>query len=127
MSDPSAPPNGHQAPVITIDEPVEETARLLRALQAALLTHPFATRAAIRVLVAEGRAFAETEEGRLWRTRLDRSNAMRTARTLWEGLAYPLVADGLPTSLPTVALDDLFAAVSAGGAEAALARAFTGR
>ena len=85
MNDPAAPPDATQPPVITIAEPVEETARLLRSLQAALLMHPFAARAAIRVLVAEGRAFAETEEGRRWRERLDRSSAMRTARTLWEG------------------------------------------
>ena len=136
MSDPTPRANAADAgdagdasrpPVITIAEPAEETARLLRTLQAALLMHPFAARAAIRVLVTEGRAFAETEEGRRWKERLDRSSAMRTARTMWEGLAYPLVADGLPTTLPTAALDDLLAAVSAGGAEAALARAFTGR
>jgi hypothetical protein len=127
MSDPPPAPDGHQVPVITIADPVDETARLLRTLQAALLMHPFAARAAIRLLVKEGRAFAETDEGRHWKQRLERSDAMRTARTLWEGLAYPLVADGLPATLPTTTLDELIAAVTTGGAEAALARAFMGR
>lgn len=127
MSDSAPPPDETRPPILTIAEPVEQAARLLRALQAVLLTHPFAARAAIRLLIAEGSAFAETEEGRRWRERLDRSDIMRTARTFWEGLAYPLVADDLPASLPTTALDNLFAAFSAGGAEAALARAFVGR
>jgi hypothetical protein len=127
MSAPAHPSDGGQPPLITIAEPVEETARLLRSLQNALVVHPFATRAAIRVLVAEGRAFAATEEGRRWRERLDRSESMRTARTFWEGLVYPLVAEGLPTTRPTTMLDDFFAAIGSGGAEAALARAFTGR
>src|SRR5437764_6562179 len=64
MSDAAPSPDDSRPPVITIGEPVEEAARLLRSLQALLLMHPFAARAAIRVLVAEGRAFAETQEGR---------------------------------------------------------------
>jgi hypothetical protein len=127
MSNPAPPPAETGPPVITIREPVEDVARLLRSLQALLMKHPVAARAAIRVLVAEGRAFAETDEGRRWRQRLDRSDAMRTVRTFWEGLAYPLLAEGPPTTLPTTALDDLFAAASAGGAEAALMRALVGR
>jgi hypothetical protein len=127
MSDPASPPAEAQPPVITIAEPIEEAARLLRSLQALLMRHPFAARAAMRALVVEGRQFAATPEGRGWQARLEQSEIMKTARTFWEALAYPLLADDLPRPLPTAALDDLFAAFSVGGAEAALARAFAGR
>jgi hypothetical protein len=124
----SAPPiEGQEPPVITIEEPIEETARLLRTLQRMLLAHPYAVRAAIRVLVAEGRAFSQTEAGRMWRERLDRSDSIRTARTFWDGLTNPLVGEDLPTTLPTEMLHNFFAAIGLGRAEAALVRAFTGR
>lgn len=123
----SPAPNDEASPVIRIAEPTQEIARLLRLLQAALMTHPFAVRGAVDALVAEGRAFAETEAGRAWRRRLEGSSVLREARTLWEGLMLPFSDGALagPSSPPVRALvDDFFAAAMNGGAEAAMARAF---
>jgi hypothetical protein len=124
-SSPEARPDA--APTITIAEPAVEVARLLRSLQALLLRHPFAASEAVRALVAEGRAFAETEEGRLWKERLEHSSVLRDARTLWEGVVFPLSVDERPLSRLRSFIDDMLSAVRAGGAESALARAFMHR
>lgn len=121
------------APVVTIAAPVEEIARLLRSLQRAMLRHPLAVHEAVNALAGEGRSFAETEEGKSWRARLEASGVVREARTLWEGLMLPLSqlgpaggpADGPSAAFPGALVDDLFAAASAGWPEMALARAFT--
>jgi len=124
----SPPFDDGAAPVIRIADPIEEIARLLRALQSALLKHPRAVRGAVSALAAEGRAFAETAAGREWRRRLEDSRVLREARTLWEGMMLPLddgeMAHGFHPSSMRALVDDFFAAAGTGGAEAAMARAF---
>lgn len=71
--------------------------------QRLLFKHPVAAQRVYRALVAEGRRYAETEEGRAWRSRLQASPALRRLRPLWEAATFNVLeAEGdsiLPTKL----------------------------
>ena len=86
--------------------------------------HPAAVVEAMAALVAEGRTFAETPDGRAWAERLRGSELLRRARTLWEGLTIPLQDAGAVGSGPIETIDQLLASARAGQPEAALVRAF---
>lgn len=77
------------------------TLQRLRAAQALLLKYPVASQAAFAALAREGRRFAETEEGMIWKRRLADSPLVAKARTMFEGLSGGLVGEGqgpLPSS-----------------------------
>jgi hypothetical protein len=79
--------------------PLLERAALL------LLKHPAAAQAAFSALVAEGRDFARTEEGRRWKSALAGSEIVRRGRALWEGSVLSLLEDREEAVLPTALLD----------------------
>lgn len=61
----------------------EELDEALRAAQRLVFKHPIASQAVIAALAREGREFAETPEGALWRERLSRSDLYRKGREIW--------------------------------------------
>lgn len=104
------------------EQPDDELGRMIEEVHGLLLKHPFAARGAFRALVAEGRRFAETEEGARWKRRLEGSELIQRGRSVWE-IATGGMLDEAPTLLPTQLIDLLAHAVTLDDLEPALARA----
>ena len=103
-------------------QPVEVD--LLLALQRTLLTHPVACQAAFSALVAEGRRFAETPEGRAWRDRLVHSSLLRQARLVFDLSTLGLLEERTGAALPSGYLDALFMIAAGGEADRVLNQLF---
>lgn len=100
------------APRLVLRAAEDPLAHLLRAASAAVLKHPIAAQAIFAGLVAEGRRFAETEEGRRWKAALADSEFVRRARALWEGSVFNLLEDSADAVLPSAIFDALVQAAS---------------
>lgn len=87
-----------------VAETDDETIRRLKSVQQVLVKYPVAAQAAFAALVREGRQYASTAEGREWKERLAGSEVLARARTLFEGLANGMVAEG-QGELPSTYLD----------------------
>jgi len=91
-----------------------EEAHLLPALDAlhrAIFKYPIAIKAAFSALVAEGRSYAETEEGAVWCERLSQAKMMGRARLLWEVLSLSAFTERNDEPLPSVFADTLVRAL----------------
>lgn len=100
-----------------------EVTRLLNALQEMVFRHPAAAQALFSSLVAEGRAFAETPEGKVWKEKLARSDLVRQGRVAWDGLTLNALDDQEDVVLPTVILDAFAKAIASADVHAVLAQA----
>jgi hypothetical protein len=103
-------------------EPEDDLARVLVQAQLTLIKHPVAARAAFRAIAAEGRRFAETEEGKRWKKRIAGSDLIRRGRSVFE-LATLGMVNEQPQILPTQFVDMLSYAAGLANLEPALARA----
>lgn len=103
-------------------EPEDELSRLLFELRWLVLKHPVAARAALRALAAEGREFAQTEEGRVWRARLERSELARRGSSVFELGTLGMLDDQPGGLLPTQLIDAFARAAARRDLEEALAR-----
>ena len=100
------------APRLVLQTAADPLTDLLRTASASVLKHPFAAQAIFAGLVAEGRRFAETEEGRRWQAALADSEFVRRARALWEGSVLNLLEDSPDALLPSAIFDALVQAAS---------------
>lgn len=110
--------------------PSDPLARLVAWAQRVVFKHPVAAQAAYRALVAEGARYAQTEEGRAWRARLEASEELRRLRPVWELATLNLLEGGGSSALPRQFIDLVAQAVSRADVEsvaAALAEAPTSR
>jgi hypothetical protein len=80
-------------PVVVLRDRDDELAHVLREAQRLLLLHPIAAQAAFGALMAEGRAFAQTPEGALWKARLEGSETVERVATLWENVTLNLLEE----------------------------------
>lgn len=103
-------------------EPEDELGQLLADLRWLVLRHPVATRSAARALIAEGRRFAETEEGQRWKERLGGSELVRRAQLVLDVGTWGSLAAGDEHLLPSQLVDALARAASRRDLEAELAR-----
>jgi plasmid stabilization system protein ParE len=71
----------------TLERLVDQAHRLLRR-------DPAAARAVVRALVAEGRRFADTAEGRRWQARLASSDLVHRGRMAWHAWGFDELLDG---------------------------------
>lgn len=101
----------------------DDPAKLLNYLQELVFRHPAAAQAMFAAFVAEGRAFAKTEEGRQWHERLARSDLVRQGRVAWDGLTLNALDDEEETVLPTVILEAFAKAIASSDLHAVLAKA----
>jgi hypothetical protein len=104
-----------------------ELTRTLAVLQRAIFKYPMAVQAAFETLVAEGRSFAQTDEGRDWQERLLRAKQTGRLRMVWEVLslgAFTERSDGL---LPSVFVDSLVRTLTREHLEPLLSRVFERR
>src|SRR5205823_1249124 len=79
--------------------------RVLHAASLAVLKHPVAAQAAFAALIAEGRRFAETPEGRKWKDALAHSQLIHCGGALWAGSVLNTLEDHPDTLLPSTVVD----------------------
>jgi hypothetical protein len=103
-------------------EPEDDLARILVKAQLTLIKHPVAARAAFRAIAAEGRKFAQTEEGQAWKKRLAGSDLIRRGRSVFELATIGMVSEDAQV-LPSQFVDMLSYAAGLADLEPALARA----
>jgi hypothetical protein len=115
-------------PVISFSkEPQGELAPALDSLRDVLMRHPIACQAAYAALVAEGRRYAETEEGERWKQRLSGSELVANLRVIWESLSMTAFAENEEQPLPSFFLDSVVRAATEEGLESLLSRVFDSR
>jgi hypothetical protein len=95
-------------PTIELHDFDESTLRTLQSLQSALLRHPIACQAAFSTLVAEGRIFEKTPEGRELRARLENSSLVRELRYVFDLTTFSLLERDPSDILPSAYVDTLF-------------------
>lgn len=118
------PVDEHVQPRIALGDPAAIEVHLVHRLQRVLLMHPVACQAAFTALVAEGRRFADTDEGRGWRDRLTRSDLLRQVRLVFDLSTLGLLEEATSPTLPSSYLDALFMIAAGGDADAVLNRVF---
>ena len=100
----------------------------LHQLARAIVKHPLAAQAAYRALVREGRAFAQTDEGRRIRAELAGSELAARLRTAWQLVTFGMLeGDAPPGAIPSVLVEALVQAVFRSRFEARLSDALLGR
>jgi len=97
----------HDIPTVRLPA-VQTHVQMLQHLQAIVLKHPVAANAAFAALIAEGLAFAQTPEGRLWRDRLIGSELLHRARLLLDFPGFSMLERDRGQTLPSGYLDAVF-------------------
>ena len=95
-------------PTIELHDFDESTLRILQTLQGILLRHPVACQAAFGALVAEGRMFGETPEGRELKARLENSSLVQQLRYVFDITTFSMLDRDPPDILPSAYIDTLF-------------------
>lgn len=90
MADSRRPERGDVSPGRDVSPEVEELADLLRSARAAMLKDPVGARALVAFLAAEGRRYAETPTGAMWRDALLASPYLDHLRDLWESVSLDI-------------------------------------
>ena len=111
-------------PTLALGARDDDPFRLLQQGHLLLLKYPAAAQAAFRALVAEGRRFARTPEGRRWKERLASSTLVRRGHMLWEGSALDVLEERTDTVLPSALLDAIVGAIGSAELPELLARLF---
>jgi hypothetical protein len=111
---------------IELREPAITEVALLQSLQRVLLKHPVAAQAAFTALVREGRQFATTPEGRLWRERLAQSAVLQQVRLVLDLATLGMLEERGDSEVPSSYLDALFMLASGGETDAVLNQLFWG-
>jgi hypothetical protein len=105
------------------DDP-DDLGEILGQLQSIVVRYPIAAQAAFRALVAEGRAFAETEEGRELARSLADSRLVRRGRIAWDVVTARAFDDDPDVIVPSVFLDALARSAAVDALEPLLSRLF---
>ncbi|WP_437948925.1 hypothetical protein WME98_51255 [Sorangium sp. So ce296] len=117
-------PDDVPAPRVVLHDPEDELAVVLRTAQRLLLRYPAAAQALFRAFAAEGRAFAQTPEGRRWREELSGSELIRRGRVVWEVGTLNLLEEDADTMLPSKLLDAIVHTAGVDALEPLLSRLF---
>jgi hypothetical protein len=99
---------GSDHPEAATDE--SDLLQMLNGLQRLLLLHPVAAQASFSSFVAEGRRFAETDEGRKWASVLLESRLLARLRRVWESATLNMLEEQPTTVLPSVFIEAIFRA-----------------
>jgi hypothetical protein len=97
---------------------------LLRELQRGVLLHPEASRAMFGALAAEGRAFAQTAEGRRWKERILRSALLQHLAPVWESATLWVLEDAEVSGTPSAIIDAVAAAAGSPRRDALMSTLF---
>ena len=107
------------ATVVLRDE--DELLAWIREAQTWVLRHPVAAQAIYRALVAEGRRFAGTPDGRRWKAKLEASETMRRASAMWGESALNALVDSGDSIIPPSFLDAALGVAMTNGLDSLLA------
>ena len=99
--------DGDGLPTVYLPSP-ETALQVLRRLQGVVLKHPVAAKAAFDALIAEGRAFAQTPEGKEWHDKLAASELLHRARLVLDFPGLSILERDSPEVLPSAYLDTIF-------------------
>ena len=114
-------------PRVVLRDPEDDLSALLRWGQLLLIQYPVAAQALFHSFVAEGRAFAETAEGRRWQEELAGSELIRRGRVVWEVGTLNLLEEDPDAVVPSKLLDAIVQAAGVDALEPFLSRLFESR
>lgn len=97
---------------------------LLRDLQRGALLHSEAARALYEGLVAEGRLFAQTAEGKRWHDRILRSALLERALLVWQNATLFMTDEPGDGATPSALIDAVAVAAASPRRDALLDRLF---
>jgi hypothetical protein len=95
-------------PLVDLHDPDNAAIPVLRSLQRMLLKHPVAAQALFAALVAEGRRFARTAEGKAMQSKLEHSPLVQQASHVLDMSTLSLLEENPVDFLPSNYLDVLF-------------------
>jgi hypothetical protein len=95
-------------PTLELQNFDEATLRVLHSLQRIILKHPLASQSAFSALIAEGKMFEKTLEGRELKARLEGSSMVRELRYIFDLSTFSLLEHEPLDILPSAYLDTLF-------------------
>ena len=87
-------------------------AQIFLDAQHLLIENPQAARAIIQAFIAEGRRFAQTEDGQAWQDILGRSELVKRGQMIWDAFSLDALVETDSNFMPQAWLDMLSAAVS---------------
>jgi len=99
--------NDDRLPTVNLSPP-ETAVQILQRLQALVLKHPVAAKAAFDALIEEGRTFARTPEGKTWQDKLAASELLHRARLIFDFPGLSILEHDKPEVLPSAYLDTIF-------------------
>jgi hypothetical protein len=108
-------------PRLVLTDQHETLSRLLAELQHLMVRNPQASRAFIQAFVNEGRKFAKTPEGRIWKDRLAESQLVHRGRFIWDAYSLDMLLESASGQVPSGWLDMILAAVANSDLEMILA------
>jgi hypothetical protein len=114
-------------PMADESSPTDGVSNVLVQLQRILAEHPDALRALAGALASEGRAYAETPEGRDLRERLVRSEYATRLRSVWDIVSFDVSRELRPSLLPSTAIESLVRSILQPGFESHVHRAIRSR
>lgn len=98
--------------VLEVGDDTAELDHLVREARYLLIRHPVAAQALFASFVAEGRAYARTEQGARLRRKLRDSVLVRRGRLVWEATTLSLLEEEPASTLPTQFVEALTRAIS---------------
>jgi hypothetical protein len=104
----------------------EDVVSALYWMRDSIYRYPMVVQAVFSFLVAEGRRFAETEEGEQLRNRLMRSPSSASARMIWELLTTHAFVEKPVHALPSAFIERFVRLVATRGIEPLISRIFEG-
>ena len=102
----------------------EDVASALYWMRDSIYRYPMVVQALFSFLVAEGRRFAETDEGARLRDRLVRSSSSTNARMIWELLTTHAFVENPVHALPSAFIERFVRLIATRGLEPLISRIF---
>lgn len=102
MAKPAAGAPDDALPTLVIEDERSQVDPLLLDVRRALWRHPLAAQSLFGMLVAEGRRFAATEEGREWAARLSGCETLERVGVVWDLVTSRALEDDPSAVVPSV-------------------------
>jgi len=101
-SEPAGTPPANEIPTLVIEDERSQVDPLLLDVRRALWRHPLAAQSLFAMLVAEGRRFATTPEGKEWAARLAACETLEQVGVVWDLVTSRALEDDPDVVVPSV-------------------------